>query len=108
MSDLVERLRAHVNNRGGASIQNGAWQMMLDAADQIEQLQDDRRKLDKRIHNQRVALRENWETIEMRASYRRAWYPSPLLRSIMMRSTIRRKETWWKRLLSYGTSHFHS
>lgn len=39
MSDLVERLRAHVNNRGGASLQNGAWQMMLDAADKIEKLQ---------------------------------------------------------------------
>lgn len=38
MSDLVERLRNHVNNRGGPSIENGAWQMMLDAADMIEHL----------------------------------------------------------------------
>lgn len=36
MSDIVDRLRKHVNNRGGASLQNGAWQMMLDAADEIE------------------------------------------------------------------------
>jgi len=35
-ADIVERLRNHVNNRGGASLQNGAWQMMLDAADEIE------------------------------------------------------------------------
>jgi hypothetical protein len=27
------------------------------------------KKLERRIHNQRVALRNNWEIIEMRASY---------------------------------------
>jgi hypothetical protein len=36
MTDIVDRLRNHVNNRGGASLQNGAWQMMLEAADEIE------------------------------------------------------------------------
>lgn len=36
--DIVKRLRDHVNNRGGPSIQNGAWEMMLEAADEIERL----------------------------------------------------------------------
>lgn len=36
--DLVRRLRAHVEDRGGPS-GNGAWQMMLDAADRIETLE---------------------------------------------------------------------
>jgi hypothetical protein len=31
--DIVERLRNHVNHRNGPSLLNGAWQMMLDAAD---------------------------------------------------------------------------
>ena len=55
--------------------------------EEIRRLKAERRNLDKRIHNQRVALRENWEIIEMRASYRRAWYPSPLLRRMLLRST---------------------
>jgi hypothetical protein len=38
MADIVERLRKHVNNRGGPSLQNGAWEMMLEAADLIERL----------------------------------------------------------------------
>lgn len=37
-ADIVERLRKHVTDRGGASIENGAWQMMLDAAQAIERL----------------------------------------------------------------------
>lgn len=47
MTDLKERLRNHVRDRGGLSkdrdgkivIQNGAWQMMLDAAAEIEGLE---------------------------------------------------------------------
>ena len=38
--DIVERLRKHVNDRGGASLENGAWSMMLKGADEIEQLRD--------------------------------------------------------------------
>jgi len=30
-------------------------------------------KMGKRIHNQRVALRDNWQIIEMRAGYARRW-----------------------------------
>ena len=36
--DIVERLRKHVNDRGGASLENGAWSMMLKGADEIEWL----------------------------------------------------------------------
>jgi len=39
--DIVERLRKHVNDRGGASLENGAWSMMLKAADEIERLRKD-------------------------------------------------------------------
>jgi hypothetical protein len=38
--DIVKRLRDHVNNRGGPSIQNGAWEMMLEAADEIERFRE--------------------------------------------------------------------
>ena len=39
--DIVEQLRKHVNDRGGASLENGAWSMMLKGADEIEQLRKD-------------------------------------------------------------------
>jgi uncharacterized protein YoxC len=34
--DLIARLRDHVNHRGGPSFDNGAWSMMLYAADALE------------------------------------------------------------------------
>jgi hypothetical protein len=40
--DIVERLRNHVNHRNGPSLLNGAWQMMLDAADEIISLRAER------------------------------------------------------------------
>lgn len=52
-------------------------------SDENERLRAERLKLDRRIRNQRAALRKNWEIIEMRAEYKRAWYPSKLLRSIL-------------------------
>lgn len=36
---IVQRLRDHVAARGGPTLENGAWQMMLDAADRIEALE---------------------------------------------------------------------
>jgi len=44
--DIVQALRDHVNSRGGPSknengeviMKNGAWDMMLEAADEIEKL----------------------------------------------------------------------
>lgn len=37
--------------------------------DEVEMLKAERLKLDRRIHNQRVALRQNWEIFEMRRKY---------------------------------------
>jgi hypothetical protein len=36
--DIVFRLRSHVWQRGGPTFNNGAWSMMLEAADEIERL----------------------------------------------------------------------
>ena len=45
MSDLAERLRYHVNSRlvekNAPSLANGAWAMMLEAADKIDRLESD-------------------------------------------------------------------
>jgi hypothetical protein len=38
MGDIIERLRSHVQRGGGAKIRHGAWDMMLEAADEIERL----------------------------------------------------------------------
>lgn len=46
MTDIVERMRAHITNRGGMSrdadgnpvAPNGAWAMMLEAANEIERI----------------------------------------------------------------------
>lgn len=37
--------------------------------EEVERLRSERLELDKRIHNQRVALRQNWEIFEMRRNY---------------------------------------
>jgi hypothetical protein len=34
--DLADRLRRHVQERGGPTIENGVWQLMLDAADALD------------------------------------------------------------------------
>lgn len=58
-------------------------EVMRCAADRLEKLARERLQLDQRIHKQRVMLRENWQIIEMRAQYKRAWYPSKLLSAIL-------------------------
>lgn len=42
---LVERLREHINKRGGPTIANNAWTMMLSAADALERLVADNARL---------------------------------------------------------------
>lgn len=64
----------------------------------INLMMDERLKLDRRIRMQRLALRLNWEIIEMRASYKRAWYPSPLLRSMILNR--RKQPPWWRRMMT--------
>lgn len=49
-------------------------------------------RLERRIHNQRANCRMNWEIIEQRAQYKKAWYPSPLLREMLKRSVLRKAE----------------
>ena len=49
---------------------------LLAARQEIERLKAMRLKLDRRIHNQRLALRQNWEIVEMRGN----WIGSPAAR----------------------------
>jgi hypothetical protein len=79
-----------------ACLRDRGDKLCLDAADELERMRNERLKLSHRIHQQRVALRENWEIIEMRAQYNRAWYPSALLKSIL---NNRPRRPWWRRLL---------
>lgn len=44
-------------------------------------LGEERRKLDRRIHNQRVALRDNWMIVEQRMASRR-WYEGWALKKL--------------------------
>lgn len=74
----------------------------MELADKVDRMQAERLKLDKRIHNQRVALRENWEIIEMRASHKRAWLQSPLLRSMLHRAV---SDTNGVLQMNKGTDH---
>lgn len=48
MAEIINRLRNHVRSRlpGTApQIENGAWQMMLDAADRIEELEAEKQSI---------------------------------------------------------------
>lgn len=52
---------------------------LIDALERkIERLQQERLKLDRRIHNQRAALRQTWEIVEMR----RKWLGSDTARKM--------------------------
>lgn len=77
------KLIRSVNDHMIACLRDRGDKLCADAADELERLRAERLKLDQRIHNQRVALRENWDIVEMRAQYRRCWYPSKLLYSIL-------------------------
>jgi hypothetical protein len=57
------------------------------AVGEIDRLQEEILVLQTRVHNQRIMLRKNWEIIEMRAQYKRAWYPSKLLTSLLRRGS---------------------
>ena len=39
MNDLSKRLRGHVISKGGSRLKNGAWDMMMEAADRIDALE---------------------------------------------------------------------
>lgn len=46
-----------------------ACKLMRVAAEEIEQMHAERLKLDRRIRNQRLALRENWQIVEDRRNW---------------------------------------
>ena len=69
--------------------------LCLDAADEMDRMREELFNLSNRIRNQRASLRENWQIIERRAQYHRAWYPSPLLSALLKRP---RKYPWWRRV----------
>jgi hypothetical protein len=63
MTDIVERMRAHITNRGGLSrdadgnpvAPNGAWAMMLEAADEIERIRQN-------LEQEKNISRGDWST----------------------------------------------
>lgn len=61
-------------------------EVMRCAAERLQRLSAHCLKLERRIRNQRVNLRINWEIVEMRAQYARAWYRSPLMMRLLMRA----------------------
>lgn len=93
---LMEELRQTAGELINGTVEDGSVPVALlaGAADEIERLRAQEYKLARRIHQQRVALRENWEIVEMRASHRRAWVRSPLLMSMLKRP---RRAPWWRR-----------
>jgi hypothetical protein len=83
MSDLQERLTKVESSDCGQGGFTTNWYRNPDgpeAAERISQLEAEvgrlkaeRLKLDRRIHNQRVALQENWEIVEKRAGWLKGW-----------------------------------
>lgn len=100
---MIDELRDTAGYLINGTVEDGAVPVALlsSAADEIERLRAMEYRLARRIHQQRCALREHWEIVEMRATYKRAWYPSPLLKS-MLRRHCTRPAPWWKRILSRG------
>jgi RecB family exonuclease len=62
--DLVERIRNRPNDAPTPT-----ERLLDEAADALERMHADRLRLDRRIHNQRKAYRETWETVEMRRKW---------------------------------------
>jgi hypothetical protein len=58
------------------------------SADKIERMMAERLCLDRRIHNQRLANRQNWEIVEMR----RKWLGSDAARKSVVRYIKRNRE----------------
>jgi len=69
-----------------------------EALHRLEKMAEERLRLDRRIRQQRHALRDNWQIIEMRASHQRAWLRSPLLASMLKRP---RRRSWWRGLFPF-------
>lgn len=65
LDELCERLRSKYPN----GVIYGASPLMAEAARRLERMHQDRLILDRKIHNQRTALRETWEIVEMRRKW---------------------------------------
>lgn len=78
MNELITDLRRIASWCCRSHFERGAAKQAADEIEalrsKIDKLKAARLKLDKRIHNQRVALRENWEIVEMR----RKWMGHPI------------------------------
>lgn len=53
-ADLIDRLRSHIRSRGGPTIENGAWALMLAAAAQVERDQAELARLVAELHTLRT------------------------------------------------------
>ena len=58
--DIVEQLRKHVNDRGGASLENGAWSLMLKGADEIERLRGALKTFADNVRKTNSGIDKNW------------------------------------------------
>lgn len=67
-TELASFLRVEAKVR--AANDDGISELLDEAAEAIEKMIEERLILDRRIHNQRRALRENWTIVEMRAGYK--------------------------------------
>lgn len=91
--DILEKIDQAIAWEGELSAPaEHAVAVLKEARAKIERMHADRLMVDRRIHNQRAMLQAHWEIIEMRAQYKRAWYPSKLLSSIL-RNRLNHKRT---------------
>lgn len=93
-----KRLRSEAQHMISCLRERQDDKLCLDAAEEMDRMRTELFNLSNRIRNQRASLRENWQIIEMRAQYRRAWYPSPLLTSILNKSRHERRTSFWRRI----------
>lgn len=61
---LIDQLNGEIDEMKRRAL--SAEAKLAQAVEVLERAKQERLKLDRRIHNQRVALRENWEIVEMR------------------------------------------
>lgn len=92
-----------------AALRTNADALCQSAADEIERLRAQEFKLARRIHQQRLALRENWQIVEMRKKYwqgsqvgRKAYLNLLTRHQRLIREISGEKDTrpFWRRLLA--------
>lgn len=98
MRDMLKNLKkfAVAEDQFGDGMTIVPQELLAQAAATIERLHADRLKLDRRIHNQRKASRDTWETVERRGNY---------MGSKGSRETLIRHMQWGKALICQLRSH---